>query len=351
MIEKKKLEELLGELLEKVAVSEFNMHFIATCTSADEFSIRKVHNLLANHGFSNEDIAIHAALLGRNPENVEHGHQILKRIGLTDSKIVTLAQLLGKNPERMLACYGKLEGIGLTDRKIAAQAALLSRDPEIIERNYNLLKKYGVKENKIATHANLLGRDPETIERNCSTLKKLGLKDNKIATHPSLLGRDPESIEKSCQNLRKLGLTDKKITERAELLENSLETIQINYQHHVGLLRQNYRDRCSGRDLLVMQAQLLGVSNVNLDANVQFLHNIGIDYCDNAILTGTKVSTKRKKMAWLLREVFDYRNADKDKKGNVIDAMYAFARDNPRVLAESISSLEGHKDYLIKRAA
>jgi len=46
-----------------------------------------------------------------------------------------------------------------------------------------------------------------------------GLKDDKIATLAHLLGRDPETIER-------------------------------NYQHHIRLLRQDYEDRNSGRELL-----------------------------------------------------------------------------------------------------
>ena len=182
---------------------------------------------------------------------------------------------------------------------------------------YSFLKGKGLKDNKIATQAHLLGRDPETIERNYQRLSALGLKDDKIASQAHLLGRDPETIERK-------------------------------YQSHVGLLRQNYQDRTSGRDLLTNQAQLLGISPETMNANVQFLYSTGIDYND-AFLLGTTPQLKRKKMAWMLRELFDYRNLPQDQKKEAIDGMYDFVRDNPTVLTKSINSMERTKEKLIER--
>jgi len=137
---------------------------------------------------------------------------------------------------------------------------------------YQMLKGYGLKDSRIASLAQLLGRNPETIERNHQILSALGLKDDKIASQAYLLGRDPETIKR-------------------------------NYQNHIGLLRENYQDRASGRDLLTKQAQLLGISPETTNANVQFMYGLGIDYHD-AFLLGTTVQLKRKKMAWMLKELF-----------------------------------------------
>ena len=217
--------------------------------------------------------------------------------------------------EKIRLAYGTLKKIGLTDDKIASQAQLLGMNPETIERNYQKLSALGLKDDKIASQAHLLGRDPETIERNYKRLSNLGLKDSKIATLAHLLGRDPETIER-------------------------------NYCHHVGLLRQIYEDRKSGRELLTNQAQLLGISPETINANVQYLYSLGIDY-NNAFLLGTTSQLKRKKMAWLLRKVFDYRESE--NKRETINKMQEFVRENQQYLVKSISSLDKAKDKIRER--
>ncbi|MDA1196983.1 MAG: hypothetical protein O2779_03405, partial [Nanoarchaeota archaeon] len=152
------------------------------------------------------------------------------------------------------------------------------------------------------------------IERNYQRLSALGLKDDKIASQAQLLGRDPETIER-------------------------------NYQHHVGLLRQDYRDRTSGRELLTNQAQLLGITPETITTNVQFLYSLGIDYND-AFLLGTTPQLKRKKMAWMLRELFNYGTLPEEQRRDAIDGLYNFIRADPRILIKSINSLERSKDRL-----
>ena len=127
------------------------------------------------------------------------------------------------------------------------------------------------------------------------------------------------------------------------------ETIERNYQNHIGLLRQNYQDRTSGRDILTNQAQLLGISPETTNANVQFLYGLGIDYYD-AFLLGTTTKLKRKKMAWMLRELFDYRNLNQEQRRDAIAGLYDFVRNDPRVSTKSISSMEKAKDKLRERA-
>ncbi len=51
-------------------------------------------------------------------------------------------------------------------------------------------------------------------------------------------------------------------------------------------------------------------------------------------------------MAWLLREIFDYREAPQGKKQETIQKMYRFVRDNPRYLVKSVSALERAKDKI-----
>ena len=111
--------------------------------------------------------------------------------------------------------------------------------------------------------------------------------------------------------------------------------------------KTGWGNRISGRELLTNQAQLLGISPETMDANVQYMHSLGIDY-NNSFLLGTTSQLKRKKMAWLLREVFDYREIPVDKKQETIQRMYEFVRSNPLYLVKSISSLAKAKDRIME---
>lgn len=188
--------------------------------------------------------------------------------------------------------------------------------------------------------------DEDTMRESYKTLKRIGLTDEKIASRANLLGMDSESIKRNYQALRKLGLENKNIVLKPELLGRNPNTIQNNYQHLVGLLRQNYEDRESGRELIVSQPQLLEIKPETINANIQFLHSRGIDY-NKGNLLGTTSQLKRKKMAWMLREIFDYRTSE--NKGETIDKMYEFIKRNPKYLAKSISYLERAKDEIKNR--
>ena len=219
----------------------------------------------------------------------------------------------------------------------------------MMERNYQRLSNLGLSDSKIATQAHLLGMNPETIEKNYQKLSDLGLKDEKIASQAQLLGWDPETIERNYQRLSNLGLSDSKIASRAELLGMNPVTIDRNYQNHIGLLRSNYEDRNSGKEILLQQAQLLGVSPDTLESNVQWFADRKFAY-GNGMLLGTKTQTKRKKLAWILREVFDYRTHQQDQRREVINNMYSFVADNPNLMIKSTEALERMKDKLVEKA-
>ena len=316
MITQESLDRFVEELFPNIEIAQFSTDWIVNSPRATEDSARKVYGFLMDKGLKNDKIASHAHLLGMNPETIERNYQRLSALGLKDDKIASHAHLLGMNPETIERNYQRLSALGLKDDKIASQAHLLGRDPETIERNYQRLSALGLKNDKIASRAELLGRDPEIIERNYQRLSALGLKNDKIASRAELLGMNPETIER-------------------------------NNQHHVGLLRENYQDRASGRDLLTNQAQLLGISPETTNANVQFLYGLGIDYHD-AFLLGSTPQLKRNKMAWMLRELFNYRNLTQEKRRYAIAGLYDFVRNDPRVLTKSISSMEKAKDKLRK---
>ena len=96
-------------------------------------------------------------------------------------------------------------------------------------------------------------------------------------------------------------------------------------------------------------AQLLEIPKETIEENVQYLHSIGMDY-NNGFLLGTRPQTKRKKLAWLLREVFDYRNIPQDQKMEAINRLYSFVRENPKNLIRSIATLNRNKDKLREKA-
>ena len=160
---------------------------------------------------------------------------------------------------------------------------------------------------------------------------------------------DPDTIERNYQRLSGLGLKDEKIASQAQLLGMNPDTIDRNYQNHIGLLRSNYEDRNSGKEILLQQAQLLGVSPDTLESNVQWFADRKFAY-GNGMLLGTKTQTKRKKLAWILREVFDYRTHPQDQRREVINNMYKFVADNPHLMIKSTKALEGMKEKLVEKA-
>ena len=160
---------------------------------------------------------------------------------------------------------------------------------------------------------------------------------------------DDDTIRESYKRLSALGLSDDKIASQANLLGRDPDTIKRNYQDHIRLLRSNYQDRNSGKSILLQQAALLGVSPNTLEANVQWFADRNLDHC-NGMLLGTKTQTKRKKLAWVLREVFDYRTHPQDQKREVINNMYRFVADNSRLIIPSIKELERKKDKLVEKA-
>ncbi len=280
-------------------------------------------------------------------QTMKRNYAFLKKIGLEDSKIAWQPGLLGTSEEKIKCNYKKLKELGLRDDKIVSQAHLLGMNPESVERNYRKLKDLGLSDRKIATLAHLLGMNPESVERNYRKLKDLGLSDRKIASQAYLLTRSQESIERNYRLLKRFGLKDSKIATLAHLLGRNPKSIERNYQHHVRLLRNDYRDRSSGRDLLLDQAQLLGIPKETIEANIQYLSYLEIKYKAN--LLGTNPQTKRKKMAWMLRELFDYREVPQQEKRKVIDKLYDFVRDDYSLLARSLASLEKNKNKLRKK--
>ncbi|MEM7816602.1 MAG: hypothetical protein QXZ20_01675, partial [Candidatus Aenigmatarchaeota archaeon] len=142
-----------------------------------------------------------------------------------------------------------------------------------------------------------------------------------------------------------------------------------HYQNAIGLLREDIRKlypeitnssskddvkramrsksyRSSGKEILLSQPHLLDRSSETLESTIQQLYYIGLNY-NNINLLGSKPATKREKMAWMLRELFDYGyNKTLEEKREVIENLYYFLRDRPYLLTCSIPKLEKNKDNL-----
>jgi len=115
-------------------------------------------------------------------------------------------------------------------------------------------------------------------------------------------------------------------------------------------LRKDYKNRESGRRLILDNPNLLTISPETIDANVQFLYGLGIDYY-NASLLRTTPKLKRSKMAWMLRELFDYEILNENQKRDAIYSLYEFLRDNSSILKKSISYMEKNKERLKEKAS
>lgn len=276
-------------------------------------------------------------------------YAFLKSIGLSDSKIAINATLLANRSETLIQNYQGLSALGISPKKITTCAYLLAFSSETLERNQRALSELGLKDEKIAGHPELLARDPESLRKNHARLLSLGLKSEKIATNALLIAMNPETIERNYRMLSSLGLSDEKIASHPELLGLNPKKISENYQNHIGLLREDYTDRSSGRNLLLKYVQLIGTATETMEANVQFLSKFSFSY--NPILLGTTTKNKREKMAWILREVFDYRNVSVENRRQTIEKMYEFIKSNPKCLAKSIGIMEKDKSRLRERAS
>ena len=169
--------------------------------------------------------------------------------------------------------------------------------------------------------------NPETLQRKTEHLKSLGLSDKKIATCACLLGMNPETLQRKTEHLKSLGLTKEKIANQAQLLGQNPKTIQRKYE----VLRRYF-----SREEIAKNAQLLGNSQETLEASVQFIHQLGLNYKEMPFACGTKVSTKRKKIAVLLKERYGYdASLSKEERKELVEKAREFVRSRPQILRMS----------------
>jgi len=180
--------------------------------------------------------------------------------------------------------------------------------------------------------------------------------------------------------LRKRGYRHEQIVSQPQLLCMNSRSLQTAYQHHVGVLRSidpnTYRRTCppgkqrgdrpgsapenrrSGRETLLRFLTALAVSNDTFEGNLMFLrsHDLlqpahkegGRAYKETLLLSSAR--NKRKKVAWLLREVLDYRDANDDERKARVAGAYRLVREDPQLVISSIERLDERKEILRRRA-
>ena len=286
---------------------------------------------------SRTDLELLLSELLRNREVNNFGIEwILKRPGATEDSV--------------REAYQFLKSKDISDIKIATYAPLLGSDKEILWNNYRNLEEMGLKKTRIATNAYLLGRDQETLWDNYHNLEKMGLTAKQIATNAALLGQNQETLWNNYHNLEKMGLNKAQIATNAQLLNLNPKSVRSKYDFLVGLLTGDYADRTSGKEVVLNNPGLLGNSRVTVESSVQFLQSLGVDYGKNSLLLSTTVQKKRERMAWMLREVFDYGESPQEKKKDLIHSMHDLFRDQPNLLLSSVNYLEKRKDQLREKA-
>ena len=119
-------------------------------------------------------------------------------------------------------------------------------------------------------------------------------------------------------------------------------TIKYKYQKLRDLL---------DKETITTSAGLLGLDYKSVESTVHHLCSLGIDYSKNILLLGTKPKTKRQKIAYLLREVFNYRKLSEEQKKQALEDVLRLVRERPYLLVYSIKRLEKKIDYLKKQYA
>jgi len=341
--------KVLEEILEGEEISEFSKNWINK-SDTNQDSIKSIYELLKSYGLNNHKIAKNANLLGFNQDTIQRNYDNLTKLGLSKEKIVIEARLLALCLDTIQRNYDNLINIGLSKEEIVSQPILLGLHPNNIKDNYKHLLDMGISKKKIVINARLIGLNPNAIKDNYKHLLDMGISKKKIATNASLIGLNPNAIKDNYKHLLDMGISKKKIATLAHLIAFSQDTIQRNYEYHISLLRHNCKDRSSGKELLLKQPQILEITKKTFEANLQYLNYLDIDYKDNVLLLGTTSQLKRGKLAYLLREVFDYRNVNQSEKKKTIYSLYNFIKNNPSTLVYSIKTLEKEKLKLRKKA-
>ncbi len=169
------------------------------------------------------------------------------------------------------------------------------------------------------------GRDP---------LKRLQNGINKVMKREEEYGKIVKAI----------GIPEEKFMHIDSLHTISPATLKRYYNANVGLLRCDPSERASGRGSITANPALLSISPGKLLWNLQYMEHLGINLQEDTspksyLLKGhflmTTPMTKRKKIAFMLREMTDYSKSDRDGKRLIIESLYQVVRENTSYLGLS----------------
>ncbi len=343
------LEGIVEDSLSRKKIDLSVLSWILDNTETNLESAKEIFYELKQKGFDEDGIYSLGGFLERQNTLTSSILNDTNSSDLDEQRIITNADLIGKNLQKTAQAYKCLISIGLDDRKIASKEYLLGMNSDTIMKNYENLVSLGLSKKKIISKAELLSKDPKSILDNYNNLLEKGFTHEQIMYRADLLGNEKKTINKKFDKLISIGMKEGKIHSKIGLMAMNLKTVHKNYQHHIGLLKSDYLDRTDGKKLLMNQGQLLSIPPVTFCANAQYSRHLQVNY-KNPVFLGTSVQLKRKKMAWILREVFDYRIVPKEDKKYTIKALYNFIQDNLTYLRDSINTLEKEKHKIRTKA-
>lgn len=268
--------------------------------------------------------------------SLKKNYTLLRQVGLSDRQISRNVILLVLPTRTVKQSYEFLRGKGLSDKAIASDPQLLSLNLETLKRNYNDLSRIGLAA-ELARHPTLLHRNPETLEKNYKLLRAKGLKHEKVVRNALLLASNPETLRRNWSYLRRKGLSDAKIATNAHLLQLRPDNIARNYYN----LRRFF-----AKDKIATFATLLGIPPETVISNVQFMVFLRIDYEKYTFTCMSSTSIKRKKIAWLMKNLFGSTNIHESLR-----KVRQLIRKNPKLLVYSIKTLENKRESLSIKAS
>ncbi|TAL51465.1 MAG: hypothetical protein EPN86_06590 [Nanoarchaeota archaeon] len=345
MISAPDLETILGDLLEGQQINQFSLNCILHSPNVSDTSIRGMYSLLSAIGSDDSVIAKRAYLLAIPPELGETRISSLRAIGLTDAQIATHPEFLIRMEETVQRCYHLLLSTGMTQSDILRNYKLLLKSPDFIFDIYTAFMGLDIAIDAIPKTPRLFYRSRKLLESRYRKLVELRINEKVIRENPELLLAPPENVKANFDFLFKIGLDYGQIVENVDLLCRSPMTLRKNYQHHVGLLREDYEDRSSGRKHIIAQPGLVGTNEAMVESNVQYLDSLGVNYLSSLLLI-TKPATKRLKIGWILREILGYRTALDEDKPKLLATAVGYASEHPSFLIHSIDYLESHNEEL-----
>ncbi len=271
---------------------------------------------------------------------LERSYRFLVRLGMSKADIVDQGYLLCRPQSKLYANYQMLRRRGISRDRIVSYARLLALNPPALVQRDKALRQLGVNPKKQTIYLSLLVKSPRTLARRVEVLRSIGFDSRAVAANSILLGNDESTLLRNYANLKAL-VGDTRLVTNAHLLALSPATIVRRWQSHRRLL-----DRATLR----MNPPLLGIPRETLEANVDFLVGLGIDYrYNNGILLMTNVMTKRRKLLVLLRQMQRPANVGQNEETAAWEAVIQTVRRRPKLLVRSVASLERTPPMLLQR--